>query len=144
MLGLNLDVSGVIAGVERISRAAKAAVRPAAQAGAEEFYISAKLAAPVSEKSHFFTINGRTYGPFQPGNLRDSIYQAYSKTNSNEELAVYHVSFNKEKAPYGYAVIRGTPYVAANDFIGLAYDRVREVALEASHAVLRDAMKEVL
>ncbi|WP_313570227.1 hypothetical protein [Comamonas terrigena] len=139
-LKLNLDAAG--AGLDRLVKASASAVREAAQAGAEEFYVAAKLAAPVSEQDHVFNIGGRKYGPYKPGNLRDSIYQVYSKSNSSHDTATYHVSFNKDKAPYGFMVLRGTPRVPANDFIGFAFDRTRVQALEISREVLLDAMRK--
>ena len=76
------------------------ATRPAAQAGAQIVYERAKQLAPVSDAPHMFQIEGRKYGPFAPGTLRDSIYQAFSKDNSYKDVSVYHVSWNADKAPY--------------------------------------------
>lgn len=142
MFDLKLDLDGVGKGLDKLVRASAKATRAAAQAGAEEFYVAAKLAAPVSEKEHFFSIGGRRYGPYKPGNLRDAIYQVHSKSNSHDASSTYHVSFNKTKAPYGFAVLRGTPRVPANDFIGFAFDRTRATALEVSKEVLLAAMRE--
>lgn len=110
------------------------ATRPAAQAGAQIVYERARQLAPVSKRPHMFTIEGRTYGPFAPGNLRDAIYQVFSKDNSFTDFSTYHVSFNKDKAPYGYAVERGTSKAPAKSFIGRAMIETR--------SAVRKAMKE--
>jgi len=110
------------------------ATRPAAQAGAQVIYDRARQLAPVSEKSHTFNIEGRKYGPFAPGTLRDSIYQAFSKDNSFKDVSTYHVSWNADKAPYGGMVEFGTSRAPAKSFIGAAVKETRKA--------VRDAMKQ--
>lgn len=107
------------------------ATRPAAQAGAQIIYDRARQLAPVSKKSHMFTIEGRTYGPFAPGTLRNSIYQAFSKDNSFADVSTYHISWNAKKAPYGFAVERGTSKTPANSFIGRAVVETRSAVRQA-------------
>ena len=107
------------------------ATRPAAQAGAQIIYERAKQLAPVSDKPHMFNIEGRKYGPFSPGNLRDSIYQVYSKDKSFKDVSTYHISWNADKAPYGFAVERGTSKAPANSFIGKAITETRSAVREA-------------
>ena len=107
------------------------ATRPAAQAGAQIIYDRAKQLAPVSDKPHMFNIEGRKYGPFSPGNLRDSIYQVYSKDKSFKDVSTYHISWNADKAPYGFAVERGTSKAPANSFIGKAVTETRSAVREA-------------
>ena len=102
-----------------------AATRPAAQAGAEIIYQRARLEAPVSADSHYFYIRGKKYGPYAPGNLRDSIYQVYSKDNSYKDVSTYHISFNKSEAPYGFIVHNGTSRTAAHPFIAKAVVETR-------------------
>ena len=102
-----------------------AATRPAAQAGAEIIYQRARLEAPVSADSHYFYIRGKKYGPYAPGNLRDSIYQVYSRDNSFKDIATYHISFNKSEAPYGFIVHNGTSRTAAHPFIAKAVVETR-------------------
>ena len=102
-----------------------AATRPAAQAGAEIIYQRARLEAPVSAHSHYFYIRGKKYGPYAPGNLRDSIYQVYSRDNSFKDIATYHISFNKSEAPYGFIVHNGTSRTAAHLFIAKAVVETR-------------------
>lgn len=71
-----------------------AAVRPAAQAGAQVLYDEVRR--NVGQiKSH-------------TGNLKKSIYQKYSPEQSVDGLiATYNVSWNKSKAPHGWLVERG-------------------------------------
>jgi HK97 gp10 family phage protein len=68
----------------------KAAVRPAAQAGAQVLYDATK--ANVSRL-------GR-----KPGTLAASIYQAYAAEKSSDSSATYVISWNKKKAPHGHLV----------------------------------------
>jgi HK97 gp10 family phage protein len=98
-----------------------AATRPAAQAGVQVIYEAAQLNAPVSEgKEHYFYIRGKKYGPFPPGNLRDALYQVFSKDNSGPYKSTYHVSWNRDKAPYGGMVHNGTSHSPAHPFIARA------------------------
>lgn len=69
------------------------AVRPAAQAGAQVLYNAVKgNVAKIGSVS---------------GSLQRSIYQAYSKDNSGEGRATYHISWNAAKAPHGHLVEYG-------------------------------------
>jgi len=113
-----------------------AATRPAAQAGAQIIYERARINAPVSDGAHFFygrgsKKSGVRYGPYRAGNLRDSIYQVFSKSNSYRDVSTYHISFNKDKAPYGYMVHNGTSHSAANPFIAKAVIETRAEVREA-------------
>lgn len=110
------------------------ATRPAAQAGAQIVYERARQLAPVSDSAHMFKIEGRTYGPYQPGNLRDSIYQVFSRDNSFTDVSVYHVSWNADKAPYGGMVEMGTSRAPSHSFIGRAVIETR--------AAVRAAIKQ--
>lgn len=109
------------------------AARPAAQAGAQVIYEQARLNASTlrSKKEHYFYGTAAknappgqkrafAYGPFVPGSLYSSIYQAYSKDNSGPTLVTYHISWNAKKAPYGGMVEVGTSRAAAHAFIGPA------------------------
>lgn len=71
----------------------EAAVRPAAQAGAQVLYDEVKR-------------NVAGLGRVS-GNLDRAIYQAYSKDNSGPGRATYHVSWNAKKAPHGHLVEYG-------------------------------------
>lgn len=133
-------------GVERFKEQLRAkketlqgATRPAAQAGAQIIYERARLNAPVSDGAHFFygsssKKSGVRYGPYRAGNLRDSIYQVFSKSKSYKDVSTYHISFNKDKAPYGFMVHNGTSHSAANPFILRAVMEARSEAREAMKA----------
>jgi hypothetical protein len=83
-MGLNLaDLENF---VSQSKEKIHAAVRPAAQAGAQVLYEAVRSNAGRNKKT---------------GNLERSIYQAYSKANSSELRATYHVSWNHIKAPHG-------------------------------------------
>jgi HK97 gp10 family phage protein len=94
------------------------ATRPAAQAGAQVIYDGARLLAPESERPHMFHGTHAVYGPYNPGNLRDSIYQVFSKDKSFKDISTYHISWNADKAPYGAMVEFGTSTAPAYSFIG--------------------------
>ncbi|OXE36909.1 MAG: hypothetical protein CGW95_04810 [Phenylobacterium zucineum] len=88
---IRVDTSGVNDLLASIVDGAGAAVRPAAQAGSQVF----------SDGTHSI-VDGM---PVKTGNLRDSIYQVYSKANSKDgQIAEYHVSWNVIKAPHGRLV----------------------------------------
>jgi HK97 gp10 family phage protein len=113
-----------------------AATRPAAQAGAQIIYDRARINAPVSDGAHFFygrssKKSGVRYGPFRSGNLRDSIYQVFSKSKSYKDVSTYHISFNKDKAPYGFMVHNGTSHSPANPFISKAVVETRDAVRQA-------------
>jgi|GEM_PF-1463396 len=117
-----------------------AATRPAAQAGVQIIYDRARINAPVSDASHFFHIRGKKYGPYAPGNLRDSIYQVFSKTNSYKDVSTYHISWNADKAPYGAMVEFGTSKAPARSFIGKA---VTETRTQVRQAIKERYLQEV-
>lgn len=110
------------------------ATRPAAQAGAQIIYDRAKVLAPESSAPHIFNIEGRKYGPFPPGNLRDSIYQAFSRDNSYSDVSTYHISWNADKAPYGGMVEHGTSRTPAHSFIGRSVVETRSAVRNAIKA----------
>lgn len=119
-----------------------AATRPAAQAGIEVIYQRARINAPVSDASHFFHIRGKKYGPYAPGNLRDSVYQVFSKSRSYKDVSTYEVSFNKDKAPYGYIVHNGTSRTAADPFIVRSVVETRAQVREAIKARYLEEVKK--
>lgn len=146
MLKLDLDLKSVEKKLDKITLAAKGAVRPAAQAGAQLFYERTRAEAPISKAAHNFHIEGRVYGPFSPGNLRDSIYQVFVKREffQGDPIAKYEISFNHSEAPYGFMVLRGTSQLPANDFIGRAYDATYQAATQAAAARLNAEIKKAL
>lgn len=108
-----------------------AATRPAAQAGIEVIYQRARINAPVSDKPHYFHIRGKKYGPYAPGNLRDSIYQVFSKDKSFKDVSTYQVSWNKDKAPYGYVAEFGNSKEPSKSFIARSVAETRAEVREA-------------
>ena len=127
---ISLDVGRLKEQMQATKEELRKATRPAAQAGAQIIYDRSRQLAPVSERPHMFHIEGRVYGPFSPGNLRDSIYQVFSKDNSFADTSTYHISWNATKAPYGYTVERGTSKTPANSFIGRAVVETRSAVRE--------------
>ena len=111
-----------------------AATRPAAQAGVQIIYDRARLNAPVSDKPHYFHIRGKKYGPYAPGNLRDSIYQVFSKDKSFKDVSTYQVSWNKDKAPYGYVAEFGNSKEPSKSFIARSVIETRAEVREAIKA----------
>ena len=110
------------------------ATRPAAQAGAQIIFERARINAPVSDEMHYFHIRGKKYGPYAPGNLRDSIYQVFSKSNSYKDVSTYHISWNKDKAPYGYVYEWGNSKRGAKSFIARSVIETRAQVREAIKA----------
>ena len=108
-----------------------AATRPAAQAGVQIIYDRARINAPVSTAAHMFHGTHAVYGPYSPGNLRDAIYQVFSKDNSFKDVSVYHVSWNKDEAPYGFMVELGTSRAPAHSFIARSVVETRAQVREA-------------
>ena len=108
------------------------ATRPAAQAGAQIIYDRAKSIASTikSERPHKFYGTHGVYGPFAPGTLARSIYQAFSKDNSYSDVSTYHISWNADEAPYGGMVEFGTSHSPAQSFIGRAVKETRSSVRE--------------
>lgn len=133
-MGIRMNVAAFKEGLRAKVDKLHAATRPAAQAGAQIIYERARLEAPVSADSHYFYIRGKKYGPYAPGNLRDSIYQVFSKDNSYKDVSTYHISFNKSEAPYGFIVHNGTSRTAAHPFISKAVVETRSQVRQAIKA----------
>jgi hypothetical protein len=155
-VSLKVDMGAVNARVQELKDDMLGAVRPAAQAAAQVFY-------------DVVLQNVDTLTKAVTGNLRSSIYQAFSESNSQPvgdgySRATYHVSWNARKAPHGHLVEYGhiqkfkaylgkdgkwytnrsaplpTPkQVPAHSFIRSAYHRQEEAA-KAAEAVLFDRM----
>jgi HK97 gp10 family phage protein len=133
MMKIKFDTTSFANALSKKAAEIQAATRPAAQAGAQVIYDQARLNVPVSKRDHFFY--GKAYKKtgkkylFSPGTLRDSIYQVYSKTNSAQSKATYHISWNHTKAPYGFMVEFGTSRAPAHPFLGPAiHDKSAEAA----------------
>lgn len=85
---IGFDLAGLEALFDADAAACEEAARPAAQAGAQVLYEAVQRnVSSIGRKS---------------GRLAGAIYQAYSKTNSGEGRATYHVSWNHRKAPHGH------------------------------------------
>lgn len=76
-------------------------LRSAAHAGAQFLQDVAKSYAPV------YIPQGVTRRKIRPGQLRDSIYRVFSKSQSTEMLKLYEVSWNHTQAPHGYWMENG-------------------------------------
>jgi hypothetical protein len=89
---ISADTSGLDALLDQLDEDAEAAVRPAAQAGAQVLYEEVRN-------------NVRRLGR-KTGNLFNAIYQAFSASNSGPGRATYHVGWrtsgNGVKAPHGH------------------------------------------
>lgn len=79
--------------LDQLGKKASELTRPAAQAGAQVLYDEVKL--------NVSRIGRKT------GNLAASIYQVFSKDNSDDTRSTYHVSWNAKKAPHGHLVEYG-------------------------------------
>lgn len=130
-LSINLDLGEFKEALNATAEKMHKATRPAAQAGIQIIYDKAKALAPESERAHMFYIEGRVYGPYSPGNLRNSIYQVFSKSRSFKDVSTYEVSWNKDKAPYGYVYEYGNSKKGAKSFIARAVTETRKEVREA-------------
>lgn len=139
-MSASYDFSKLDASLDKITKVAEESTRPAAQAGIQVFYDEARARCPVSDQAH-----GRKGGQqFQPGNLRDSIYQAYADDESTPARSVYRTSWNKAKAFYGTFVENGTSKMAAQPFLRPAYDAARNKAAQAARRRMLADVKKAL
>lgn len=130
MIDINFNLDAAIAHMDNIKMVADEAIRPAAQAGAQVFYEEVKLNAKRgNEVRHLKGKDASGKGRTRPaGLLAASIYQVYSKDNSDNKHATYHVSWNKKKAPHGHLVEFGSSRAAKAPFLRPAYDAMHAVA----------------
>jgi HK97 gp10 family phage protein len=151
--GIGFDLAGFSAKVNAAKSRIQKAIRPTAQAGAEVIYEEAKFNAPQSEKAHFFygtaakaaakgSKRAAAYGPFEPGTLARAIYQVYSKDNSGEYKATYHIAWNHKTAPYGFMVELGTSRAPAHPFLTRAINEARSRAAQAMKAEFISLIKQ--
>lgn len=145
MLTFDINTSKIEAALDRFKIKAEAAIRPAAQAGAQIYYDAVKAAVPVSKEPHFFYgTSSKSTGVrywFESGSLKNAIYQVYSKSNSGPSKAVYQVAWNHRKVPYGFMVAGGTTRAKANDFIGKAKRSVQAQAVTAMREELQKRIR---
>lgn len=111
MISIGCDTSGCEAALDDLDAVIQAATRPAAQEGAEVYYREVMRRVPVMAMVQV----GKGGKVHQPGQLKASIYQAFSADNSfpaqrdsaRYEKAEYHISWNAKKAPHGHLVEYG-------------------------------------
>jgi hypothetical protein len=95
---IHADTAGLEELIADMKTNVQAAIRPAAQAAAEVLY--------QAVLQNVDAIGSKT------GNLRNSIYQAFSEENSHAAgagyaKATYHVSWNAKEAPHGHLIEHG-------------------------------------
>ena len=81
----SVDLSSVMAGLDRLSGVAESLARSMAVAAGQAVRDEAKARAPVDT-----------------GKLRDALYLAYREGRSSESQVVYSVTWNSKKAPHGH------------------------------------------
>jgi hypothetical protein len=146
VISVEFDLGSALKQVDALAKSANDAIRPAAQAGAQIFYEAVIAAAPKSDKGHWFhgtsfKSTGQKYW-FESGNLKNAVYQVYSKSDSAPDKSVYHVAWNHRKVPYGFMVAGGTKRGAkANDFIATARKSVADRAVAAMLAEFQQRVK---
>jgi HK97 gp10 family phage protein len=112
-------------------------VMSGAAAMAKVMYDEAQANCPVSAEAHYFygsssKSTGQRY-LFTPGNLKRSIYRAFSPEKSTQTAKTYRISWNHSDAPYGYMVEFGTVNAAAHPFMRPAFSKINE-AISAGKA----------
>lgn len=103
-------------------------VMSGAAAMAKVMYEEAQTNCPVSTEAHYFSgSNFKSTGArylFNPGNLKKSIYRAYSPEQSSQTSKTYRISWNHSDAPYGFMVEFGTSRAPAHPFLRPAFSRI--------------------
>jgi predicted transcriptional regulator len=151
---IKFDASDLNAALDQLADGTREQVRPAAQAGAQVLHDEVKRNVDAL---------GR-----HSGRLSQAIYQAYSKDNSSEDHATYHVSWNYKRAPHGHLVEYGyvqtrkvfigkdgqwhsskeklamPKHVPAHPFLRPAYDSKVLAALQAAKARFEQGTKQVI
>lgn len=143
---VSADFSDVFSQLDSIVADAGRFTREVAQAGADVLYneVRNRAGAMSSKKEHWFHGTNKKY-LFQPGTLRDSIYQVYSKDNSiTDQKATYHVSWNHKKCPYGYMVEYGTTRAAAHSFVRSSYEAMGDLSITVAKDRFIDLMEDAL
>ena len=143
---IDFDSADAMAGLDRLADEAKAALRPAAQAGAQVLYNEVKLRVPVYRGPLHFRHNKTKGGGYwvTPGQLRDSIYQVFSRDNSDTEHVTYHISWNHSKAPHGHWMEFGNSRHPAHPFLRPAFDAMNELALYTAKEVFLTKVEEAM
>lgn len=125
-LSVSLDLSGINAQLDKLTKGVEKAVRPVAQAGAQVLYDEIRNRVPMSAKPHK---SGKKL--YTPGNLRRAIYQAYAQDESSADAAYYRISWNKANAFYGNFLEFGTAKMAAQPFLRPGFDAANSRAIKA-------------
>jgi HK97 gp10 family phage protein len=144
--GIKMDLKQLGVALRKKKAVINAAARPAARAGALVIYGAARENVPVSKGPHYFygssyKSTGQRY-LFKAGTLRDSIYHAFSKDNSSNTRATYHVAWNHRKAPYGYMVEFGTSRAPAHPFLSKAIVENGEAVKAAMRSKFLEEVKK--
>jgi len=117
----------------------KYVLRGGAQAMAQLFYDEARANAPVGNKGHWFYGTHQKYF-FPAGTLKAAIYQVFSKDRSTGYRFAYQVSWNHQKAPYGFMVEYGTSRAPASPFMRPAYAAMRGQVIAEAQQRMRKLM----
>ena len=137
MLKASFDFKEVANKLDKLTQAAEKSVRPAAQAGAQAFYFRLK-----------YNVTGMTGDKTLPkmvtGTLYRAIYQAYSRDNSGDGKATYHISVNKKKAPHWHLLEYGRSGKGARPFIRPAYTAVVNDAMQTTRDRMLAEVKKAL
>lgn len=141
-MAVTFDSKGIQAGLDRLGSQAVKASHEAARQGGEHMYFSARVTCPVNAEDTVFYGHGGQYH-FPAGNLRNSIYMVYSKDKSSATRTTYHISWNRDKAPYGYMVEFGTARAEANPWLRRAYDQSHVEALTLANVRFKAEMAGV-
>jgi HK97 gp10 family phage protein len=140
MLNLKTNLTEAITGLDKLGRHVNNyVIRGGSQAMAQLFYDEARLNAPVAEHGHWFYGAHQKYF-FSAGTLKASIYQVFSTSRSREAYAVYQVSWNHKKCPYGFMVEYGTSRAGAHPFMRPAWVNMQSRVAAAA----RQRMAELL
>lgn len=154
---IKFDHSGLDAALDRLNEGAKEQVRPAAQAGSQVLYEEVEQRAPQSPPgtAHIFTSRGkkgakRNQYLYYSGDLKRSVYQAFSEQNSGDGRATYHIAWAKNESrsgravPYGYMVEYGTSKTPAQPFLRPSFDAKSAAALQAARENWEEGTRLVL
>lgn len=155
MINASFDFSKINARLDKITQAAKEAVRPAAQAGAQVFYDEVRERAPVGDQAeHLFYGDAAKKAPkgrkkaqaylLKRGGLKDAIYQYRLRYYDDGGRSTYAVSWNHKEAPHGYMIEFGTSRASARPFLRPAYDAVRDKAIGAVKKTMAISIKRAI
>ena len=127
---IDVDLTEVMSALDAYGEmATESFTRSVAQAGAQVFYDTVKHNVPRETKPRMY--KGK---PVAIWLLSRSIYQAWSRKNSPNGVAEYHVSWNHQKAPHGHNVEfgHGGPRPAkAVGFMRRSYESAHVPAMDA-------------